>query len=356
MRGKRGTNYQNQIESLNALRQQVDQDVKIVIKILLTQITISLDYHHQENKYFKFSALDYIEELLTFLPGHTQSNDIDEDLIALIIQMNEKCTHILQNTDPHSQDYIERLKDEFRIYSILDRLKTYFESTNQSQHLCTIYLLMIEYIYYKYDQSSIPFIAHLCKYIYMNDTLDHARTRASLCQIYHLALHDYYHEARDLMLMCHIQDTIHSSDISTQILYNRTMVQLGLCAFRFGKIPEAHQALVDWQSGNRIKELLGQDIHTKNLPYHMHINLQLIECIYLISAMLIEIPSIRKHAISKRFYNLLYRAEKQPIIGPPESMHEHIIAASQAMKTGDWNSCVNFLINDKMKNIVGLSK
>ncbi len=72
--------------------------------------------------------------------------------------------------------------------------------------------------------------------------------------------------------------------------------------------------------------------------------------------MLIEIPSRKKHMASKRFYNLMYRAGKQPILGPPESMQEHIIAASQAMKTADWNACVNYLMNDKMKNIVSRLK
>ena len=43
-----------------------------------------------------------------------------------------------------------------------------------------------------------------------------------------------------------------------QILYNRTLVQLGLCAFRQGHVRDAHNALVDIQSSNRAKELLAQ--------------------------------------------------------------------------------------------------
>jgi translation initiation factor 3 subunit C len=241
--------------------------------------------------------------------------------------MDEEFTKILQNADAHSQDYVERLKDELRVCSIIDRLKTYLElkaeknviiNTDQTgtiplvqpQHLCTAYMSVIEHLYYKHDktagQPSVEIMERLCKYIYAKDSLNRARARASLCHVYQLALHDHYYEARDLMLMCHMQDTINSSDVATQILYNRTIVQLGLCAFRFGSIREAHQALVDMQSGNRAKELLAQGVQMirnqertrdqemkerqRLLPFHMHINLELIECVYLVSAMLIEIP------------------------------------------------------------------
>lgn len=61
-------------------------------------------------------------------------------------------------------------------------------------------------------------------------------------------------------LLSTLQETIHHSDLPTQILYNRTMVQLGLCAFRHGNIKEAHNALLDIQSGGRAKELLAQGL------------------------------------------------------------------------------------------------
>ena len=52
--------------------------------------------------------------------------------------------------------------------------------------------------------------------------------------------------------------------------------------------------------------------------------------------------------ISKNFHHVMRMSDKQPLVGPPESMREHVVAASKAMKVGDWNACHNFVINDKM--------
>lgn len=51
----------------------------------------------------------------------------------------------------------------------------------------------------------------------------------------------------------------------SKILYNRTMVQLGICAFRQGMIKDAHNALLDIQSSGRAKELLGQGLLMRNM-------------------------------------------------------------------------------------------
>ena len=57
---------------------------------------------------------------------------------------------------------------------------------------------------------------------------------------------------------------------------------------------------------------------------------------------------VRKRMISKNFHHVLKMSEKQTLTGPPESMREHVVAASKAMKAGDWKKCSGFIINEKM--------
>jgi len=127
--------------------------------------------------------------------------------------------------------------------------------------------------------------------------------------------------------------------------------------------------------GGRSKELLAQGLlpqrhhersseqekieKQRQMPFHMHINLELLECVYLVSAMLIEIPYMaahefdaRRRMISKSYYQQLRSSERQALVGPPESMREHVVAASKAMRNGDWKKCRDYIVNDKMNGKV----
>uniref|UniRef100_A0A665UID8 Eukaryotic translation initiation factor 3 subunit C n=1 Tax=Echeneis naucrates TaxID=173247 RepID=A0A665UID8_ECHNA len=421
-RGKKGTDRAAQIELLNALAAIAAENnlgQGILVKIKFNIIASLYDYNPNLAAFMKADmwkkCLDCIDELLDILFENNNifiGENIAEDsenlgisdqpfrvrgcVLTLVERMDEEFTKIMQNTDPHSQEYVDNLKDEGRVCGIVDRLLNYLENKGSTEEICRIYLRRIMHTYYKFDykahrrslgiqgeskseqdqeesegEDSAVIMDRLCKFIYAKDRTDRIRTCAILCHIYHHALHSRWYQARDLMLMSHLQDNIQHADPPVQILYNRTMVQLGICAFRQGMIKDAHNALLDIQSSGRAKELLGQGLLMRNMqernaeqekiekrrqvPFHMHINLELLECVYLVSAMLLEIPYMaahefdaRRRMISKQFHHQLRVGERQPLLGPPESMREHVVAASKAMKMGDWRTCHSFIINEKM--------
>jgi translation initiation factor 3 subunit C len=225
------------------------------------------------------------------------------------------------------------------------------------------------------QQTTSALIHELCVYLYKagNSLL---RTRAMLSHIYHHALHNDFHTARDMLLMSHLQESIHSADVATQILYNRTVVQLGLCAFRSGLIKESQTILQDIFATSRVKELLAQGVHQqrfqvltpeqekaekqRQLPFHMHINTELLEAAFLVSSMLVEIPllasidseEVRRKTISKPFRRLLDFADRQVFSGPPESTRDHIMQASKALQDGEWENCRDLIQSIKIWSLM----
>lgn len=219
-------------------------------------------------------------------------------------------------------------------------------------------------------------IHRLCVHLYKVDN-SLLRTRAMLSHVYHHALHNDFYTARDMLLMSHLQESIHSADVATQILYNRTVVQLGLCAFRCGLIKEAQATLQDIFATQRVKELLAQGVHqqryqsqlspeqeraerSRQLPFHMHINTELLEAAFLISSMLVEIPLLasieseeqKRKVISKPFRRLLDFADRQVFTGPPESTRDHIMQASKALQDGEWEKCRDLVQNIKIWSLM----
>lgn len=196
------------------------------------------------------------------------------------------------------------------------------------------------------------------------------RTCAMLMHIFHHALHDRFYEARDMMLMSHLQESIHNTDIPTQILFNRAMVQLGLCAFRCNLIWEAHSCLSEICGVSRVKELLAQGVTTRfqdkgaeqeklekkrQIPFHMHVNLELLECVHLISALLLEVPNMaanpfdaKRKVISRTFRRLVDYFDRQVFTGPPENNRDIVAAASKALAAGNWKTTETLLFSVKV--------
>ncbi|ORY35012.1 putative eukaryotic translation initiation factor subunit [Naematelia encephala] len=342
---------------------------------------------------------DLVDREPTVVDGKTQRVAVAGSLIGMLENLDNEFTKTLQHTDAHDKgsDYIERLREELPLYVAIVKAQALFEREALSDHVTRAVMRRLEHIYAKPDvvinhfedavgktasglQSQVtPFgvtrdasaLVHLlCVFIYQSEA-PLLRARAILAHIFSHASHGRYHQARDLLLMSHLQDTVQHADVITQILYNRAVMQLGLAAFRQGYIAECQTILAEMFSTQRQKELLAQSIQRYNtqlspeqelvekrrlLPFHMHLNIELLEAAYLTSCMLIEVPLLaaadseeqRRRIASKTFKRLLDMAERQAFMGPPENTRDHIIKASKALQAGEWEKAKELILTIKV--------
>jgi translation initiation factor 3 subunit C len=366
------------------------QSIHTLFNILEINPEISIDESYEE-----------IDDVDGEPDANVDYNKIQGSIVSFIEQLDDEFTKSLQNLDPHATEYIERLADETPLVTIIIRAQRYFESKKQNNNITRTVIRRIEHTYYKPDhvitaveklvyenlskQSETKIVApeitpeelvrDLCVFLYKNaEPL--LRTRAMLCHIYSVALHGHYYDARDMLLMSHLQETIHQADVTTQVLFNRTMVQIGLSAFKEGLIRESLGCLQELHNTGRVKELLAQGTsnvrHGQNpdqdkldrqrqIPFHMHINCELVECVFLTCSMLLEVPAMaaagtnpeaKKRVISKPFRRLLDYSDRQIFHGPPENTRDHIMAASHALAAGEWERSRDFMWDIKIWNLL----
>ncbi len=144
---------------------------------------------------------------------------------------------------------------------------------------------------------------------------------------------------------------------------------------------ESQNTLQEICGSGRQKELLAQGVmiqrysqvspeqerleRQRQLPFHMHINLELLECVYLTCSMLLEIPllaqtgsspDIKKRIISKTYRRLLEFHERQIFTGPPENTRDHVMQASRALAAGEWKKSADLINSIKIWELMADSE
>lgn len=193
-RGKRSTDRAEQLRILEKLR-----DVAVTpyqkIRVLLALISSRFDYNpvalympvDQWNAYVTpegfancsaqnelISLIEILEENQSFIiientedislddpppdpqPGETVK--VQGSLVSFIDRLDDELTKSLQNIDPHTTEYIERLRDEQSLYLVIVRGGIWFERIENEGHDTQgsgsrVVLRRLEHVYYKVPPS-----------------------------------------------------------------------------------------------------------------------------------------------------------------------------------------------------------
>lgn len=418
--------------------QNIAKDITSVVKLLNANPAFRLVPYSSED-FAEISTEEGSASAALDLPedGAAGSIKVSGDVASFVDRLSEEYVKSLQQMDPHTSDYISRLYDEGQLITLAASVQAITIRFSDMSGAAIMAQLQTEFSYYKHatlaqgihvasvkrkllgdaddfhpaslvTSTTTPsfstdnvshshpaswtgpatcevlkvdvdaIMAELTSFVYTHGD-DRLKTRAMLCGIYHHCLHDRFTTARDLLLMSHLQETIGHTDIPTQILFNRMMAQVGLAAFRSGRIKESHGCLSEICQSNRVKELLAQGVQSarfverdseaeklerrRQTPYHMHINLELLEYCHLTCAMLLEVPNMASqmkthgvssqhhsrhqnglYIISKNFRRYFDQYDRQVFSGPPENTRDHVIAASKCLFTGEWRTSRDLLL------------
>lgn len=354
-----------------------------------------------EKDYLVTEETDEYDDMIERAPSATEKRvKVRGSLISFVENLDNEFTKTLQNSDQHGSEYVERLREEKPLYETIVKAQVLFEREGWAEPTARAVIRRLEHVYSKpsaivevLEKSAVASLAGESSKVTDISTAQGAndlvyalsvnlyrdapaliRTRAMLCHIYHNALNGRYHEARDMLLMSHLQDSIQHADVTTQILYNRVVVQIGLAAFKKGYISDCQSTLLEIFASQRHKELLAQGIQRfsqntpeqeliekrRLLPFHLHINLELLETAFLVSCMLIEIPLLasldtdesKRKSVSRPFRRLLEQADRQAFMGPPESPRDHIMQASKALQAGQWEKARDLILSIKIWSLL----
>lgn len=330
-------------------------------------------------------------------------------LCAFAERLDDEYTKSLQCLDAHTKEYVSRLQDEGGLLILIQQVAKFYEEKSQLKAVSNLSLRLLERLHCKTNESyealkkyslsramaapsasneqSTPHdkdhgvdiyatsfklntltvferIEMLAAFIYKSGD-ERAKARALLCQIFSQALRGGLEVAKELLLMSHLQEIVQHMDISTQILFNRTIAQLGLCAFELGRFDQAAAYLSDLFAGGCVRELLAQGVaparfnersaeqekleRRRQTPQHLHINLELLESVFLVCAMLLEISDLVRfpkfRSAARNFTRVIEHHNRQLFMGPPDGVRDTIISAAKLLLSGDYEGASNVVLN-----------
>ena len=90
-----------------------------------------------------------------------QTFGIRGSIVSFIDRLDDEFTKSLQNIDPHTTDYVDRLKDETELYATIVRGQLYFEKNDLNESTSRVVMRRLEHLYYKVRSFKFSLIISL---------------------------------------------------------------------------------------------------------------------------------------------------------------------------------------------------
>ena len=379
------------------------------IKILTLSNLICFDNYTNQFSAFPLSLWDKVyKDIETLIELHDtlkkEQKETNKEIenMSLILQNNlstmmEKFENelykSLQFNTSNSNEYNNSILNEIKFLKLCKKAEVFYKNLNNDNGISRIYLLVIMHTYYKsinsiktlmkknkiefdkddYIQKIIldkdkEYFKLLCNHAYQ--FLDEEnRVKVMLYHIYFLCIGNDYESATKLFNSSNLYELISVFKNETlKIIFNRTLAQLSLCAFKNLDLEEVLRFLTPLctKGPTKLKEYLSQsytieneknslfDIEDKRraIPYIMKINVEDLDTIFYLSSMINDVPKIllekifgtdsyienyyNSHAFDRIFYNF----QRQQFNGPSHIDKDKILATTTILMKGDWKKCI----------------
>ena len=317
---------------------------------------------------------------------------IQNDLSVRMEKLENELYKSLQFNTSNNTEYDNCVLNEIKFLKLCKKIELFNAKSNNLYHTAKIYLLVIMHTYYKSPNSVKNLIKkhnltfeeddYIQKIVLNNDkdyfkflcnqtyqALDEEnKVKVMLYQIYFLCVRNDYESATRLFYSSNIYELITLfKNESLKVLFNRTLAQLGLCAFKNLDLEEVIKYLTPLctKGPTKLKEYLSQSYNKDNeknalfdrgdkmrtIPNIMRINTNDLDTIFHLSSMIYDVPKIllekiygkdeSNHAFERLFYNF----QKQQFNGPSNVDKDKILATTTLLMKGDWKKCINEIKN-----------
>lgn len=176
-RGKKRTDRRLQIDllfELKTIAENHNLGNAVAVKVRFNIISAIFDYNPKVSEPMKLEywakLLDVMQDMLQILLNSnniTMTERVLEDQeeykkapyyirgcpLTAVERLDDEFTKLLKECDPHSNEYVERLKDEVTVTKIIENVLTYMERVGDEGEICRAYLRKIEHLYYKFDPN-----------------------------------------------------------------------------------------------------------------------------------------------------------------------------------------------------------